>query len=460
MYDYAIVLKILNLYDVGQSDRYIEKLTGVSKSTCNLWKNKYYNNYKNLLERYIKNHKNSEKEFIDSIDDTVFNYIQQLVEKSPFINYKTFISLINNKFGIKLNNIKMKFLLKNLNLTKKCIRQRVIKSADFLKQIIENRKKFKEIIKMEIINNIISIDETGFNRLLNKNTEGYSLKGTEINIPIPELNLKNTSLIMAVSTSGIINHDILLDNVNSEIYFNFIDSTIKQLKMLNPTNIYVFIFDNVAFHKNIKILDLIKDNNYKYYFIPPYSPNLNPIENIFGILKNEINKDIINSFMNDKLYDNYKNINKKCNKDRQLHNKIIRDTEKEIVKNNIKNYKITNNNFYKDKNEKECIIIKKNNIDIDKQLIQDKIKNIKIINKNEKQQQLIKFIKNEKITMNQQINEKKEHKYNIFKKFIINNIEKFNKNYNETKIKKIFDHAFTFEHINIENEIRDRFNIK
>ena len=61
MYDYVVVLKFLNLYNDEHYDRDIEKLTGVFKSTCNLWKNKYYNNYKNLLEKHIKNHKNSEK---------------------------------------------------------------------------------------------------------------------------------------------------------------------------------------------------------------------------------------------------------------------------------------------------------------------------------------------------------------------------------------------------------------
>ena len=49
--------------------------------------------------------------------------------------------------------------------------------------------------------------------------------------------------------------------------------------------------------------------------------------------------------------------------------------------------------------------------------------------------------------------------YNFFKKYIVESIENFNKNYNEERILKIFNHAFTFEHENIEKELKDRIKI-
>jgi hypothetical protein len=113
----------------------------------------------------------------------------------------------------------MKYLLNNLQITKKRIRQRTIKSETFLNQLVENRKKFRETIKNEIIDDIISIDESGFNKLLNSNTKGYSKKGDEINIPIPELKLKNTSLLMALSVFGIVNSEITLESIESKYLF-------------------------------------------------------------------------------------------------------------------------------------------------------------------------------------------------------------------------------------------------
>jgi hypothetical protein len=44
----------------------------------------------------------------------------------------------------------MRMILNKLKISKKRIRQRVIKSSEFLNQIIENRKKFMEMIKKVI----------------------------------------------------------------------------------------------------------------------------------------------------------------------------------------------------------------------------------------------------------------------------------------------------------------------
>ena len=54
---------------------------------------------------------------------------------------------------------------------------------------------------------------------------------------------------------------------------------------------YIFIFDNVSFHKKKEILEYITEKGHKYIFTPPYSPNSNPIENLFGITKTQYYKD-------------------------------------------------------------------------------------------------------------------------------------------------------------------------
>ena len=93
----------------------------------------------------------------------------------------------------------------------------------------------------------------------------------------------------------------------------------------------------------------------------------------------------------------------------------------------------------------------------DYNILLDEIKNNMNI---EKRLFLTNFIQNEKNNILELINEKTIYKYNILKKFIIYSIIKFNKDYNEEKIIKIFNHAFTFEHANIEIELKDRLLIK
>ena len=53
--------------------------------------------------------------------------------------------------------------------------------------------------------------------------------------------------------------------------------------------------DNARIHRTDKIANIIKQNNMVFFTFPPYSPELNKIENTFGRLKNKI------SFQNLKL---------------------------------------------------------------------------------------------------------------------------------------------------------------
>jgi transposase len=50
----------------------------------------------------------------------------------------------------------------------------------------------------------------------------------------------------------------------------------------------VIIMDNASFHKSQKIKDLFEKHNHKILFLPPYSPELNPIEKMWGTIKQNL----------------------------------------------------------------------------------------------------------------------------------------------------------------------------
>ena len=53
--------------------------------------------------------------------------------------------------------------------------------------------------------------------------------------------------------------------------------------------------DNARIHRTDKIDSIIKQNNMVVFTFPPYSPELNKIENTFGRLKNKISFQNLNS---------------------------------------------------------------------------------------------------------------------------------------------------------------------
>lgn len=50
------------------------------------------------------------------------------------------------------------------------------------------------------------------------------------------------------------------------------------------------MLDNASFHKSQKTKELIEKRGARLLFLPPYSPDLNPIENYWALLKCYVRK--------------------------------------------------------------------------------------------------------------------------------------------------------------------------
>lgn len=71
---------------------------------------------------------------------------------------------------------------------------------------------------------------------------------------------------------------------NTEIFNFWIEQYL--LQELEPGQ--VVIMDNASFHKSKKTRDLIESVGCKLEFLPPYSPDLNPIEKFWANFKTKI----------------------------------------------------------------------------------------------------------------------------------------------------------------------------
>lgn len=58
------------------------------------------------------------------------------------------------------------------------------------------------------------------------------------------------------------------------------------------------IIDNASFHKSKKIIELIESVGCKVIFLPPYSPDFNPIEHLWAAVKSKIRRisETVNDF--------------------------------------------------------------------------------------------------------------------------------------------------------------------
>lgn len=93
-----------------------------------------------------------------------------------------------------------------------------------------------------------------------------------------------------------------MPNCDADNFQIFLD----HLSLQNPSEFKIVVLDNGAFHKSksLKIPD-----NIACIFLPPYSPELNPAENIWAILKRKFTNrihhslDEVSEFFNDAFED-------------------------------------------------------------------------------------------------------------------------------------------------------------
>ena len=102
---------------------------------------------------------------------------------------------------------------------------------------------------------------------------------------IAGLRSSNVSVCCAISKTGIINFQVQTTPYNTETFTAYINSLVEAIVNRGP---FVIIMDNVPFHKARQIREIIESRSHLLLLLPPYSPFLNPIENMFAKWKQSI----------------------------------------------------------------------------------------------------------------------------------------------------------------------------
>ena len=105
-------------------------------------------------------------------------------------------------------------------------------------------------------------------------TRGYSLKGTRCYGSHDWHSRGRVNAIGAIDQFKMINVCLFEANINAGVFYSWVT---QQLLSSLPER-SVIIMDNAPFHKRSDTIEAIESKRHKVLFLPPYSPDLNPIE--------------------------------------------------------------------------------------------------------------------------------------------------------------------------------------
>ena len=116
---------------------------------------------------------------------------------------------------------------------------------------------------------------------------GYSFKGLPAISHKLKVSGKRFNAISLMSCHGLLHVYVTDKIVNESIFTEFVrTSVLPNLQAYNGVNVNsVLIMDNASIHHLDNIQDLVNGTGAIIRFLPPYSPELNPIEHVFSQVK-------------------------------------------------------------------------------------------------------------------------------------------------------------------------------
>lgn len=281
-YNGNIVRKCIQMYEKLQSFRKVANITGIGKSTIHRWYMRFSQLAYNIHSINKKKARKSRKKKFPYIEEKV----RELFDHPDlrFISKQDIIKQLDINPSIStIHNV-----LKRCRISRRRFEKTGNVSCDKTSDIFLTREQeFKTLFASLNNNEIICIDETGFCNIGNP-IYGYFHKGR---FPIVSSNRSRIrrNVVMAISSEDVVDYKMSSKPYNSINFYEFIITLLPKL----PSTVKYLLMDNVSFHRSKVLRNLLEESNIQILFIPPYSPQYNPIEEVFSDLKRVFRKSLV-----------------------------------------------------------------------------------------------------------------------------------------------------------------------
>jgi transposase len=211
----------------------------------------------------------------------VVGAIKGLLSHDPCMDLRLLCTRIFATFGVRISKSLASTAIRRAGFSRKKARiQFTPKSAD---ELSEARTSFCKHVFSYRGRRVIFVDESGFSMRNSPTMLGYAPKGTPVRIFTRPPRGRSISLIAAISNFGFWSCFTRTGSVDSATFASFLSTA-------GIPSGGVIVMDNAAIHRTRHVHETIAALGCEPLFIPPYSPDFNAIENIFGIMKRSMRR--------------------------------------------------------------------------------------------------------------------------------------------------------------------------
>jgi transposase len=127
---------------------------------------------------------------------------------------------------------------------------------------------------------LVFVDEMGSNTSLAP-VHAWAPRGERARCSVPRNRGKNTTLLASMTSEGVGPCVAVVGSTTAAVFEAYVERALAPT--LRPRQ--VVVMDNLGTHKGERVQKLIEERGCEVLFLPPYSPDLNPIEEAFSKVK-------------------------------------------------------------------------------------------------------------------------------------------------------------------------------
>ena len=146
--------------------------------------------------------------------------------------------------------------------------------------MVEKRKNWNGLISGFNASDLVFLDESGCNTDMTRRY-AYSLGGSRAVDSAPLSKPKNTTILSSIQLDGTLHCTTFSGGTTVAHFKQYLKEDL--LPHLNGDS--VLVMDNMKSHHAKAVKDLLDSSGVRYIYLPPYSPDLNPIEKLWSKVK-------------------------------------------------------------------------------------------------------------------------------------------------------------------------------
>ena len=127
------------------------------------------------------------------------------------------------------------------------------------------------------------LDESGVTTEMTRRY-GWAPRPERVSEAVPAGHWRTLTVLAALTTTGVLASMSIESPTDGDVFLAFVEQVLAP--RLEPG--HVVILDNLSAHKVAGVRQLIEDRGAQLLYLPPYSPDFNPIEQAWSKLKQRL----------------------------------------------------------------------------------------------------------------------------------------------------------------------------